>query len=337
VFFMVPDAIDDEARVSGGNMYDQHVRDGLGERGRPVQLIRIADGQNRQAGRSLSELPDGALVLIDGLIADRAPDALADASARLRLVVLAHMPPVAGGTLRAAECVIATSHWTRSELIEQDLAEPHRIVVAQPGADPAPATTASESGGRLLCVAAVAPHKGQDLLITALAGLPDDVNWTCTLVGSLDAAPEFVAALTAAIEAAGLAKRITFTGVLTGGRLAAEYARADLLIAPSRAESYGMVVTEAFARGIPVVATGAGGLPEAVAEGDGAGIIVPPDDAWALGLALRHWLATPATRHERTAAAMRAREGLRTWSSTTAIIASTLDALATAGQRGVIA
>ncbi|NEN04364.1 glycosyltransferase family 4 protein [Diaminobutyricibacter tongyongensis] len=335
IWFVVPDTIDDPARVSGGNVYDQHVRDGLARQGRRVELIRIADGQDRQAAAALAQLPDGVLVLIDGLIAEREPTGLAENSTRLRVVVLAHMPPEDGSAFRHAERVIATSHWTRSELIEQDFADPHRIVVATPGTDPAPATTASETGARLLCVAAVAPHKGQDLLISALAGLPDDDQWTCTFVGSLDVAPAFVAELTAAVESAGLAKRVTFTGVLTGRRLADEYAQADLLVAPSRAESYGMVVTEAYARGIPVVASGAGGLPEAVGSG-GAGIIVLAEDAWALGVVLRQWLASPVRRHELKTAALAARDGLQPWSTTTAIIAATLDDVALTGRREVI-
>ena len=334
VFFVVPDTIDDAAHVSGGNVYDQHIRDGLREQGRTVQTIPAADSRDRQAAHALAQLPDGALVLIDGLVAGREHAALVYHSTRLHLVVLAHMPPGESVGFRYAERVVATSHWTRAELIEQDFADPHRIVVATPGTDSAAPTTASESGGRLLCVAAVAPHKGQDLLISALAGLADDEDWTCRLVGSLDVAPDFVAELTAVVERVGLAERITLTGALTGERLAAEYSHADLLVVPSRAESYGMVVGEAFARGIPVVASGAGGLPEAVGS-SGAGIIVPADDAWALRVVLRQWLANPARRHELNAAAQAARDEMRPWASTVAIIASTLDEIALIGRQEV--
>ena len=330
LYFVVPDAIDDAARVSGGNVYDQHIRDELLGLGRTVQMILIADGQEWPAVRALTQLQDGALVLIDGLIALRDPDVLVDNSGRLRLVVLAHTADFEGGALHSAQRVIATSHWTRAELIERDLAEPDRIVVAQPGTDPAPATIASEGGGRLLCVAAVAPHKGQDLLIRALAGLPDDEVWTCRMVGSLSVAPDFVPAVMAVVESAGLSGRVTFTGVLTGQRLAAEYAQADLVVVPSRSESYGMVVSEAFARGVPVLATGAGGLPEAVEQG-GAGIIVPPDDPWALSVVLRQWLASPARRQALKADALKARDASRSWSTASAIVASTLDEVSLMG------
>ena len=61
----------------------------------------------------------------------------------------------------------------------------------------------------------------------------------------------------------------------------------------SRAETYGMVVTEALARGLPVLATEVGGVTEALGHGeDGTrpGLLVPPGDPAALGAALRAWL-----------------------------------------------
>jgi len=144
VFFLVPDAIDDPERVSGGNVYDQRVRDGLRAEGWEVRMMPVADGDHGQTARALSPLPDGALVLVDGLLGARHPDVLLAQGMRLRLVVLAHMA-TAGltdderGAFRAARRIIATSRWTRAELIEQDAADPQRIVVAHPGTDPAPA------------------------------------------------------------------------------------------------------------------------------------------------------------------------------------------------------
>jgi glycosyltransferase involved in cell wall biosynthesis len=113
---------------------------------------------------------------------------------------------------------------------------------------------------RLLCVGALTPTKGQDLLVAALAGVRD-LPWTATLVGPLRD-PGHVDAVRAAIERHGLAGRVELTGPLTGAALGAAYAGTDLLVVPSRAETYGMVVTEALARGIPVLVSDAGGLPE---------------------------------------------------------------------------
>ncbi len=210
-------------------------------------------------------------------------------------------------------------------MLEQDAADPHRIVVAHPGTDPAPATAASASGGRLLCVAAVAPHKGQDLLVRTLIGFADRDDWTCTIAGSLHVDPDFVEALTTQIDAVGLTDRIRFAGVLTGRDLEAAYAGADLMVLPSRTESYGMAVAEALAHGVPVLATAVGGLPEAIAVPEAA-VLVPPDDVWALHLVLQQWWADPERRRTRTAAALEARADGRSWRTTTSIVAAALEA-----------
>ena len=84
-----------------------------------------------------------------------------------------------------------------------------------------------------------------------------------------------------------------FLGPRTGADLDRSYAAADLMVLASRAETYGMVVTEALARGLPVVAAEVGGLTEALGHGaDGIrpGLLVAPNDPGALGAALRAWL-----------------------------------------------
>jgi glycosyltransferase involved in cell wall biosynthesis len=331
VYFVVPDAIDDPDRVSGGNVYDQHVREGLRRSGWDVRMVLIPEGCGSLTSRTLSQLPDGALMLIDGLIAVRESEALVAHSSRLRIVVLAHMVASLHGeamteasqvaasadhereALRAAKRIIATSGWTRSELISRDFAEPQHVVVAYPGTDPAATTAVSRSGGRLLCVGVVAPHKGQDLLVGALARLTDIDDWTCTLVGSLDAAPGFVDELKQTIRRTHLTTRATFTGILTGN------------------ESFSMVVAEALARGIPVVATHVGGIPEAMSS-TAAGIIVPPEDPWALEVVLRQWWASQGRRTELKTAAVEARKTVRPWSTAIAVIASTLNEVALSGR-----
>jgi glycosyltransferase involved in cell wall biosynthesis len=276
-------------------------------------------------------------VLIDGLIAVAASDVLEAQSTRLRIVVLAHMVASAlpgnqddaqaaereRKALDAAGRVITTSEWTRSELIARALAKPDRITVAPPGTDTAPAATGSESGGHLLCVGAVAPHKGQDVLVQALAGMTDLPGWSCSIVGSLTADPDFAARTAAAIRSASLRERVALIGVLTGQQLADVYDAADLVVAPSRAESYGMVVAEALARGIPVVAARVGGIPEAIA-GSKAGILTPSDDPGALRAVLRQWREDPGWRAALKAEAVRSRTVTRTWDESAGIAAAVL-------------
>ena len=88
VRFVVPQGIDDLARPSGGNGYDRRIRDGLRARGWDVQEV-TAPGP---LARTLGGLPDGALVLVDGLVASTAGPILLPEADRLRIVVLVHMP-----------------------------------------------------------------------------------------------------------------------------------------------------------------------------------------------------------------------------------------------------
>ena len=332
VYVVVPDALDDPERVSGGNVYDRRVCDGLLADGCDIRILLVPEFPAGSLAQTLAPLPDDAVVLIDGLLVGREPAAVVAHGSRLRMLVLAHMvAPELGDderdALRSAVGIVATSRWTRAELIAQDAADPRRIVVAHPGTDDATATVPSASGARLLCVAAVAPHKGQDLLVTALASAADLGDWSCTFAGSLATDPEFAAAVRAAAAKAGIADRVSFRGVLSGRSLQDAYALADLAVLPSRSESYGMAVADALAHGIPVLTTGVGGISEAIGDGRAA-MVVPPDDPWALGLVLRQWWTDPARRRRLRAAAMDARGSHASWAATTQAVATALSAAA---------
>jgi glycosyltransferase involved in cell wall biosynthesis len=88
-----------------------------------------------------------------------------------------------------------------------------------------------------------------------------------------------------------------------------------------------MVVTEALARGLPVVASEVGGVPEAlgrVADGTRPGLLVPPDDPQALANALTAWLEDADLRGRLRTAARERRASLRRWSATTSSVAEVL-------------
>ncbi|RFU19904.1 glycosyltransferase family 4 protein [Geodermatophilus marinus] len=343
VAVVVPPGVDDPTRVSGGNRYDRRACDGLRGRGWAVEEVtapgrwpRPDPGALAGLGRALDRLADGALVLVDGLVASAAAAVLVPRSARLRLVVLVHLPlggaDVPAGeeeaVLAAARAVLTTSGWTRDRLLARYRLDPDRVHVARPGTDPAGTAPGTASGGRLLCVAALVRHKGQDLLVEALAALTW-LPWTCRLVGPLDRDPAFVAALTRRAAAAGIADRVALTGVAAGAALQREYRAADVLVAPSRTETYGMAVTEALAAGLPVVATAVGGLPEAVGctPAGRPGLLVPGEDPVALAGALGCWLTEPALRTRLRGAARRRRRTLPRWRETAERIGSVLAAV----------
>ena len=146
-------------------------------------------------------------------------------------------------------------------------------------------------------------------------------------VGSLDRDPAFVDGLRRRSADGGLDDRVSFPGPRTGAELDRSYAAADLLVLASRAETYGMVVTEALARGLPVVAADVGGLTEALGHGaDGIrpGLLVAPEDPAALGAALRAWLGDAELRARLRRAARERRESLPEWSTTASVIAGVL-------------
>lgn len=384
VHAVLPGGIDDPAAPSGGNTYDRRVCEELPHVGWQVHEHTVAGSWPRpgaaaraELARLLAESADGTVLLLDGLIACAAPDIVAPEAGRLRLAVLVHLPladetgldPVlaaeldAGerGTLRAVSAVVATSHWAARRLVDHHGLDPGRVHIAAPGADIAPlasrtavdtapgtassATSGTGTAPRLLCVASVTPRKGQHRLVRALAAV-SDLPWTCVCVGGLGQDPDYVGRVRELIEASGLGDRVRLVGPRTGPELEASYASADLLVLASYAETYGMAVTEALARGVPVLATAVGGLPEAVGhapDGTVPGILVPPETRpekpsskpaagpeqppTALTAALRRWLGEPGVRRRSKAAALHRRTALTGWDTTSRSLADALEQL----------
>ncbi len=127
-------------------------------------------------------------------------------------------------------------------------------------------------------------NKGFDVLIRALARAPEAWLW---LAG---AGPE-EGALRRLAESEGVAARVRFLGWRDD--VAELYRAADLYVCASRFEPLGNVVLEAWAYGVPVVAASAAGPVELIADGD-SGLLVPVDDADALGAAIARLAADRA-------------------------------------------
>jgi glycosyltransferase involved in cell wall biosynthesis len=347
VHVVVPDGIDDPGRPSGGNTYDRRVCQGLAALGWSMHEHAVRGFWHRPDEKSFAALaevvgriPDDALVLIDGLVASRAPEVLVPQAGHLRLVVLVHTPlghrppddeahdarSREGAVLSAAAAVITTSGWTRDRLLELYPLSPDRVHVAEAGVEAADLATGTASGGNFLCVAAVTFDKGYDVLVEALAAI-SDLPWNCVCVGRLDRDPAFARAVRRRALDRGLDGRVQFAGPRTGAELDRSYGAADLMVLASRGETYGMVITEALARGLPVVAAEVGGLTEALGHGAAGarpGLLVAPGDASALEAALRAWLGDAELRGRLRQAARERRETLPGWPATASIIAEAL-------------
>ncbi|MCR1786602.1 glycosyltransferase family 4 protein [Nocardioides carbamazepini] len=328
VHFLVPDGIDDPRHPSGGNVYDRRLGAALADLGVPVHEHRVGAAG---PGPLLARLPEGAVVLVDGLIASTT-DVLVAESCRLRVAVLLHMPgsgPAEPVVLRAVHAVVTTSAWARRWVLERQVPA-DRVQVAVPGADRGPVVTGSADGTRLLCVGPVTPAKGYDDLLTALAEVRD-LAWRCRCVGALDLTPSYVGRLRERARGLDLADRVELVGPLPPARLDAVRAVTDLVVAPSRRESYGMALAEGLARGLPAIATDVGGHPEALGPAAGGslpGTLVPVGDPTAFARALREWLGDAVLRDRWRRAAATRRQGLGGWGRTATEVAHVLNRIA---------
>src|SRR6201996_5384126 len=211
VHVIVPEGFDDPGQPTGGNIYDRRVCAGLAEAGWEGLVATVAaawpvrgSGARADLARVVSAIPDGEAVLIDGLIASPAAAQLLPHTGRIRMTVLLHMPLATAldthhdasaerserAVLRAATGVVTTSEWTRRQVLTRYAIPTCRVHVARPGVDRV-AAQGRPVRGQLICVGVLGRHKGQDLLVEALAELADR-DWHCVLAGSLDRDPDFV-------------------------------------------------------------------------------------------------------------------------------------------------
>jgi glycosyltransferase involved in cell wall biosynthesis len=195
--------------------------------------------------------------------------------------------------------------------------EPSRIVVAANAVDPAIFRTAPprEPHERpvILAVARLSPEKGIDVLVRAADGLDADV----VLAGS---GPEEE-------RLRGLAgPNVRFLGNVERDALPALYASADVLVVPSRSDTWGMALNEAALVGLPLVATDAVGAAHDLIEPDGNGFRVAADDVGALRTALQQLVddAELRTRFGARSRELAERFTPEAWAKSTAGLAETL-------------
>ena len=335
LYFVVPGDI--ETRT-GGYGYDREILAGLRARGWQVALVSLTgtypsptELDRATAAAALAALPDGALVLVDGLAFGALPAEVGYERTRLRLIALVHHPlgletgiseddskrllASEEKALTAAVGVVVTSPRTVGAV--QDLGFPgDRIVVVEPGTESAEPAKGSGGGPlHLLCVASVVPRKGYDTLLDALASLMH-LDWTLTIVGSLDREAAYASEIAARCGAAPFNQRVTLAGELAGAALESQYVAADLFVLPTHYEGYGMVIAEAVARAIPVVSTKTGAIESLV--GDSAGVLVPPGDAASLSHALETLLTDRARLGQLRQGALARRGTLQTWAAAAA-------------------
>lgn len=301
---VVPGALDQQ---TGGYIYDARMTAGLRRRGWRVEVHNLEgtfpDADDAAAASLtgvLAGLDDGSLVLVDGLALGGLPEPISAHRRRLRILALVHHPlshetglPVAAcerlaereRRALAAVCgVIVTSSFTARGL-ERFGVGAARVRVARPGTDPARPATGPAAGEppQLLSVASVVPRKGHDVLVRALARLRD-LPWRCVCAGSLERAPDHARRVQALVDELGLAGRVRFAGECLRPVLERIYTTSSIFVLASHYEGYGMVLTEALARGLPVVGTTGGAIPDTLPSA--AALLASPGDDRGLAAAI---------------------------------------------------
>lgn len=154
-------------------------------------------------------------------------------------------------------------------------------------ADELPVAPQPKRPPELLCVGRLSPEKGHLVLIEALDELQRrGTAFRCTLVGDGPLRPTIESEL----ARRGLSKQVHLTGSLDPGQVDHQYATAGAVVLASFSEGVPVVLMEAMARGIPVVATHVGGIGELVESGVN-GLLVHAGDAQALAAALHSILS----------------------------------------------
>lgn len=207
-----------------------------------------------------------------------------------------------------ADCVIAATPYEFDDLLEHYGASPERLCVSPPGVDHAvfhPGDRAEArrrlglgDGPLVLFVGRIQAHKGPDLALRAFARLrpgPDEREPRMVIIGgpSGRAGDDDLASLHRLARDLRVPDRVRFVPPRPHAVLAEWYRAADVLVMPSRSESFGLVAAEAQACGLPVVASRVGGLPSIVSDRE-SGLLVDGFDPADLASALEAVLHDPA-------------------------------------------
>jgi glycosyltransferase involved in cell wall biosynthesis len=335
----------DPDTATGGFIYDKRLAAELRKLGLEVAVHALPAGWPYPdfravdaADATLQAIPDGARVMVDGLALGVLPRLAERQAERLRLIALVHHPLAEETGLEpgdrarlfdserdalAQAChVVATSGFTAQRLVDYGVTR-ERLSVVPPGTEPAALAGGSgQSAPAMLCVASLTPRKGHDVLLNALATLVDR-PWTLDLVGSETMNPRHAHQMRRLCTRLNLNARISFRGELTGRALDRAYHASDLFVLASHYEGYGMVLTEAVARGLPIVATAGGAVPYTLP--DGAGLLAEPGDVGALANALSRVLDDPQLFARLAAGARGARARLPRWSDSARRLAEDLE------------
>ena len=189
-----------------------------------------------------------------------------------------------------SDVILSNSSFETDQLVSHYGADPSRIEIVPPGVDHSIFNPACKNEARrllnlseqktLLFVGRIQPLKGVDLAISTLAEL-EDKDTRLILIGSSSGmeGPSEQRRITKMVKELGLTNRVLFVEPQPHEKLVNWYRAADVLLMPSRSESFGLVALEAAACGLPVVASEVGGL-QTIVENGLSGYLINDRDPW---------------------------------------------------------
>jgi len=214
----------------------------------------------------------------------------------LSRATLSLLAALEGGNARRASRVLVPSEHSRRRAVEAYRLDPERVSVVPEGLDLGPWREGAEGragGAVILSVARQYRRKDTRTLLEAFSRVRG--RHPAAALRIVGGGPELPALRARAAEL-GLGAAVTFLGELPDDEaVRREYLAADVFCLPSLQEGFGIVLLEAMAAGLPIVATRAAAIPEVVPDGE-AGLLVPPSDPEALAEALDRLLSDPDLR-----------------------------------------
>lgn len=344
--------------ISGGYIYNRSITAEMPENRFMYLQLPAQETSVQSFG-----VPSDATLLLDSLYFS-SPDWVVSLkshshSSNTSLAMLVHylpsldptLPPAVAKELQKAEttCLscctqaVVTSYYMKSVLAQRAALEPAlqtglSLSVAQPGLNAPDSTTNEppaaenealwpEAALRLLTVANWTAAKNHRFLLPVLSDI-DHLPWSWEIVGQADQSNTLIDQFRQTARHYGLANRIRIEAQISPAEVLRRMQQADLFLYPSRFESYGMVVAEALAAGLPTIANRTGGIPEIVGDTEAAILCTTEQTATARGDWGRAIRLLMDDRHTRTrlsrAAVDRARD-LPSWSDTAATILAALE------------
>jgi len=333
IAFVIPGDIN---LPTGGYRYDREIIRALRQEGSDIKLIshegtypRPSTDDLARAIASVDAMDKADIAVVDGLLGGAAPNFMKKLSTRMPTVALIHHPlclengldenvvqALEGSerkSLAFVDGIITTSPATTRTVSEIFSYPIEKISTVIPGVERGKRSIGNSGGTiKLLCTGSIIERKGHEYLISALASLKH-LDWRLDCIGSTEFDKKLFEKLQAKVMNENLGDRIVFHGSVSQESMEQAYASADVFVLPSLYEGYGMVYAEAIVRGLPVIGTTAGAIPQTVPES--CGILVEPAHMNDLADALAEMISNTTTRETFRKGAVTAEPYFPDWKS----------------------